>query len=120
MVKKRGPYLRNEPKPKKSGGAQHFIREWREWKDWTQEVLADKSGYSAASISGYERNEIDPSLEAVDALAKAMGITRGMLLDINPTDDPSLWAGYARATEKQRAEIVRFVDTLVGPPHRKN
>jgi transcriptional regulator with XRE-family HTH domain len=118
MPKKRGPYLRNTPKH--SGDADHFIREWREWAGLTQETLAERSGLSVASVSAYERGESDPSMGALDALAKAIGVSRGMLLDVNPFDDPPLWAGFTRASKAQKEEIGRIVGALVGPLKAKN
>ena len=116
MPKKRGPYLRKAkvPKPKTN-----FVREWREWAEMTQEDLAAESGLSVGSISAYEGGKNDPSLEALQALSAALGVPKGMILDINPLEDEPLWAGFLRATDGQKREIGRIVSALVGPQKGK-
>lgn len=119
MLKKRGPYFR-KPKPDpRVTEATNFVRQWREWAEMTQEVLAEEADVSLSSISAYELGTNDPSIKAAGKLAAAMGITRGMLLDINPLEDDALWSGYLRASENQKREIGRMVGALVGPPKRK-
>lgn len=114
---KRGPYFR---KPKAAGRPpSNFIRQWRERAEMTQEDLADASGLSVGSISAYELGGADPSIDALKRLAAALGVTPGMLLDVNPEDDPPLWAGFLRATKGQKEEIGRIVGALVGPPKPK-
>lgn len=119
MVEKRGPYLR-KPKPAaKTGPKTNFLREWRENAEMTQEDLAAESGLSLGSISAYELGTNNPSLDALAKLEKALGVPRGMILDVNPMEDQPLWSGYLRASETQKREIGRIVGALVGPPKRK-
>jgi transcriptional regulator with XRE-family HTH domain len=119
MVEKRGPYLR-KPKPAaKTGVKSNFVREWRENAEMTQEDLAAQSGLSLGSISAYELGTNNPSLDALAKLERALGVPRGMLLDVNPVEDQPLWSGYLRASETQKREIGRIVGALVGPPKRK-
>lgn len=119
MVEKRGPYLR-KPKPAaKVGLKTNFLREWRENAEMTQEDLAAESGLSLGSISAYELGTNNPSLDALAKLEKALGVPRGMILDVNPMEDQPLWSGYLRANETQKREIGRIVGALVGPPKRK-
>lgn len=89
--------------PKKAAQP-HHIRAWREWMGWSQAVLSEKTqtdldpdGISVSAISAYERSDDNPSLEALAKLARAIGIPRGMLLDVNPNDDPPLWASVLKA-----------------------
>ena len=86
----------------------------------TQEDLAAASDLSVGSISAYELGTNAPSLEALGKLSKAIGVPKGMILDVNPLEDQSLWGGYLRANETQKREIGRIVVALVGPPKRKN
>ena len=119
MARKRGPYLRT-PKPRALAPAKaNFLREWRENAEMTQEELAGESGLSVGSISAYELGTNAPSLDALSKLSKALGVPKGMILDVNPLDDQPLWSGYLRANETQRREIGRIVGALVGPPKRK-
>jgi transcriptional regulator with XRE-family HTH domain len=113
---KRGPYLRNKPKKRPEAPRTHLIREWREWAEMTQEELAGASGLSVGSISAYELGTNDPSMDAAKKIADAIGIPKGMLLDVNPLEDPPLWAGFLRASSTQRREIGRIIGALVGQP----
>lgn len=120
MLKKRarGPYLRKSPPPARP--KTNFIREWRESRGLTQSQLADMAGLSSGSaISAYENGENDPSVETLQAIAAALDLTSGMLLDVDPTGDPVLWEGFQRASKDQRREIGRIVGALVGPPKAK-
>lgn len=117
---RRGAYKRAAQE--KKGPVTNFIKLWRlrqldqSGVPWTQERLSEESGVSVASISAYESGAIDPSMQYLQKLADALGVTRGMLLDVNPDDDPPLWAGFLRASEIQRREIGRIVGALVGAP----
>ena len=103
----------------------NFIRQWREMprpghpKGWSQGKLADVSGVSLSSISAYERGENDPSMEFLQMLSDALGVPRGMLLDVDPTLDTELWAVYLRADKGQRDAIGRMAAGLVGGPTKK-
>lgn len=119
MPNKRGPYTRTRPRPKPAGPKLNFVREWREHFEMTQDDLAAEAEMSIPSISAYERGDNQPSMEALGKLAKAFGIPKGMILDVNPQEEPSIWDGYLRASETQRREIGRIVGALVGPAKRK-
>jgi transcriptional regulator with XRE-family HTH domain len=103
----------------------NFLREWRErpteeFPDGMgQETLADRSGLSVSSVSAYERSENDPSLDALAKLSKALGVPKGMLLDVDPREDPELWDAYLRADAGQREALGRMASGLVGPPKAK-
>lgn len=99
MPRKKGtPYKRNTQPAKAPKTVNNFIRQHREAADLTLEDLAAASGVSLSSISAYERGEIDPSIKYLHKLSKALGVPRGMLLDVDPTLDPPLWASVLRAT----------------------
>jgi transcriptional regulator with XRE-family HTH domain len=118
MTRKRGPYLR-QPKPRALAAKKsNFVREWREYVELTQEALAEAAGLSVGSISAYELGTNAPSLDALQKLSDAMKVPKGMLLDINPNDDPSMWDAYLRATETQKREIGRIAGALIGPRKR--
>lgn len=120
MPNKRGPYTRKKPRlSSASTQGLNFVRQWREHFEMTQEELAAESALSVPSISAYERGDNQPSLDALAKLSKALGIPKGMILDVDPTGDPSIWDGYLRATETQRREIGRIIGALVGAPKRR-
>lgn len=50
------------------------MRQLRRAKDMTQEVLADKCDIDRTYISGIERGIRNPSLDAIEAVAKALGV----------------------------------------------
>lgn len=119
MVKKRGPYKRTADSSPKQSANKNFIRAWREHLEMTQPEVADKSGLSIAAISGYERGENDPSLDALARISKATGVTMGMLIEVNPIGDAQLWDSYLRADAKQKSDISKMLAAIVGPPKRK-
>ena len=114
MPKKRRPYLRqrSEAPPKEKT---NFVREWREQRGWAQEQLSEKTELSVSTISGYERMAFDPSPAALRQLGKAFRVPGGMILDVDPTKDPTLWEAYQRATEAQRRDMGRAFSAMVGP-----
>lgn len=118
MTRKRGPYLR-QPKPRtRATQKTNFLREWREHVEMTQEQLAEAAGLSVGSISAYELGSNAPSLDALQRLSEAMNVPKGMLLDINPHEDPAMWDAYLRASETQKREIGRIAGALIGPRKR--
>lgn len=56
----------------------------------SQEELAGEAGLSVASISAYEQENggNEPSVSALKKLSDALGVPRGMILDIDPNDAP--------------------------------
>jgi DNA-binding XRE family transcriptional regulator len=93
-----GPYRRKARKAAAVREPTNFVRQWRERADMTQEDLAADAGVSLSSISAYERGETDPSIDALKKLSNALGVPRGMILDVNPDLDPPLWAVVLKAT----------------------
>ena len=109
MPRKRGetgPYRRHK-RPDTPRTTSNFIREHREALDMTQEDLADESGISLSSISAYERGDVQPSLDALEKLSKALGVPRGVILDVNPNDDPPLWASVLKATSRPAVRVKK-------------
>lgn len=93
-----GPYRRKARRAAAMAEPSNFVRQWRERADMTQEDLAEGAGISLSSVSAYERGETDPSIDALKKLALALGVPRGMILDVNPELDPPLWASVLKAT----------------------
>lgn len=81
----------------------------------SQETLAERAGLSLSSISAYERGSTDPSLEALQRLSDALGVPRGMLVDVDPSGEPALWAAFLRASDSQRRDMSRAFEAVVAP-----
>lgn len=79
----------------------------------TIEQLAEKADYSAGSISSVERGEQGLSDDSRERLAKALRITPGMLLEVNPDDDSDLWGIITAATPEERDQIAKVARALV-------
>lgn len=113
---KRGPYTRKKPQAGTNAQKLNFVREWREHFEMTQEELCAKSGISLASISAYERGANQPKLDKLEMLSKTWNIPRGMILDVDPSANGSLWGAYLRATDAVRKQMDSLATALVGPP----
>ena len=57
------------------------IRELRKARGQSQEEFADLCGFDRTYISGIERGKRNPSLAAIETLAKALGISVAKLFD---------------------------------------
>jgi len=57
------------------------LRTLRKQKGLSQEAFADEAGLHRTYVSDLERGRRNPSLEVIDKLAKALGVTAGELLD---------------------------------------
>ncbi len=57
------------------------LQRLRHQKDWSQEELNFKSGVHRTYISGIERGVRNPTLTNLDKLAKALGVSLGLLVD---------------------------------------
>lgn len=111
---KRGPYGRTPAvNPPKGSKKQSFLKEWRLFRDMTIEQLSEKAHLSVGSISAVERNLQGLSDESRERLAKALRITPGMLLEVNPDDDTALWGLITAATPDERDQIAKVARALV-------
>ena len=61
------------------------LRRVRRERGWGQQVLARKSGLTQQHISLMERGERRPSIEAIRAMAAALGVSADVLLGLEPT-----------------------------------
>lgn len=57
------------------------LRILRRQRHWSQEVFADEAGLHRTYISDLERGARNPTIEVVEKLAKALGVSAGSLLD---------------------------------------
>jgi transcriptional regulator with XRE-family HTH domain len=56
------------------------LRNLREKKGWSQELLAEKSGLHRTYISGLERGIRNPTIDILQKVANALGVTPSGLL----------------------------------------
>lgn len=57
------------------------IRAWRDERGLTQVQLAEKSNISRSYLAGVETGKYNPSLETLNVIASALGLTASFLLD---------------------------------------
>lgn len=117
-MSKRGPYKKSTPKVPPPRWRRTFLAEWREFRGFTQEELADRAGLSVGLISAIESQKSAYSAESLDNLARALGIERGMLLDVSPKGAETLWNTILRANADQREQIARHAE-VIAPAKRK-
>lgn len=117
-MSKRGPYKKSGGKaPSPPKWRRTFLAEWRDFRGLTQEELAAKADLSVGLVSAIEGQKSAYSAESLDRLAAALGIERGMLLDVSPKGAESLWATILRANQDQREQIARHAEVIA--PQRK-
>ena len=117
-MSKRGPYKKSVQRPAPPRWRRTYLAEWREFRGLTQEELAAKADLSVGLISAIESQKSAYSAESLDSLARALGIERGMLLDVSPKGSETLWATVLRADAGQREQIARHAE-VIAPPKRK-
>lgn len=122
---KRGAYRRIVPAARKPKEKTHFLREWRErpteeFPDgMPQEILAERAGLSISSVSAYERYVNDPSVDALNKLSGALGVPRGVLLDVDPTGETDLWNAILKANPEQRIALAHYAEGMITPKSKK-
>lgn len=97
------PTMRGKPyntEPKDLPAPKLFLKQWRKYLGVTQTALAADTGVDDSTISSIERGASNPSMETLEALADALGITRGMLLEVDPTSHPPLWHEFFRISRE--------------------
>ena len=57
------------------------LRKLRQEREFSQEAFADEAGLHRTYISDLERGARNPTIEVVDRIAKALGVSIGELLD---------------------------------------
>lgn len=111
-MSKRGSYKKAAPVPAAPPvWRRNFLAKWRG--AMTQEDLSEKSGVSVGMISSIEGQKSGYSGESLQKLADALGITKGMILDVDPTGDEELWSLVLRANPKEREQIAKHATVIV-------
>jgi transcriptional regulator with XRE-family HTH domain len=92
------------------------IRILRQHKHLTQEQLGELAGLNPNYVGQVERGQRTPSVNAIHALAKALGVDPGfLLLAPDKSDSPigNLMALIALATPEQVELITKIAETVV-------
>ncbi|NLJ60590.1 MAG: helix-turn-helix transcriptional regulator [Firmicutes bacterium] len=92
------------------------IRILRQHKHLTQEQLGELAGLNPNYVGQVERGQRTPSVNAIHALAKALGVDPGFLLlspDKAGSSIDSLIALIALATPEQVELITKIAETVV-------
>jgi transcriptional regulator with XRE-family HTH domain len=114
---KRGPYKKAKPKERAEEPAppesRTYLAQWRKAAGMTQEDLAAAAGLSVGTISDIESGKSGYSANSLHRLAKALRITPGMIIDVNPEKAPVLWELVLKATDDQRDQIARHARVIV-------
>jgi len=101
----------------------HFVAEWREYLQLTQEQLADKAEVTHGTISRLERGKIELTAKLLRKLARAMGVKRSAILEVNPlaggeqpVDHAAVVDIWDRIPESNRDQAARVLETFATPP----
>ncbi len=113
MAKHPGPYVKRAKTHDFRVHGRIFLREWREFRQKTQEDLAEAAGVSTSTVTQIETGKMGWSPVTLRRLAKALKITPGQLLDIDPTGEEAFWSLYGRADMKEREAIHDHAKVIV-------
>jgi transcriptional regulator with XRE-family HTH domain len=94
--------VRNTKLKKFLEATKQSLRAWREAQALTQEALAQKCGYSAQTLAGYEQTGKGPE-RFYDAVAKALGIHRDQIVKPFP---------QSKHSETEEFDLHWMVDEL--------
>ena len=92
------------------------IRILRQHKHLTQEQLGELAGLNPSYVGQVERGQRTPSVNAIHAIARALGVDPGfLLLSPGKSNSPigSLMALIALATPEQVELITKIAETVV-------
>lgn len=94
------------------------IRELREANGWTQAQLGRRIGVAKTTITGYEREDRQPTPATICALCDLFGCTADYLLGRSPSPLPVITPEDAAVLEAYHAlplELRRAVDGILEP-----
>lgn len=94
------------------------IRELREANGWTQTQLGKRIGVAKTTITGYEREDRQPTPATICALCDLFGCTADYLLGRSSSPQPAISPEDAAILEAYHAlplEIRKAVDGLLEP-----
>lgn len=83
------------------------LRQLRRGLKMTQGTLADKVGVSKSSIAMYERGEREPSVDALEAIASALGVSLDYLRGKSDTGEPAQRCNTIRIAGRDGSFVAR-------------
>ncbi len=95
------------------------ILQLREEKGWSEYKLSVESGIPQSTISSWFRKKAQPSVQSLQAICDACGITLSQFF--NDTTHPcsyltdrqqKLLAGFAHLDNEQQGALIRFLETF--------
>ena len=79
--------MRKEPQKRAPVGkpwTRIYVTEWREFRGLQQNELAKLAGISESLISQIEARNVNGSPESLEKIARALGVSLGVLFDVKP------------------------------------
>ena len=84
------------------------IRELRKARHWSQVELADKLGISKKSLSNWENNNIQPSIEMLMRLASSLNVSTDHLLGM----DERSFLEVSGLSDEELAHVQLIIDDI--------
>ncbi len=96
------------------------IMQLREERGWTEYRLSTESGIPQSTISTWFRKGVQPSVQSLQAICDACGVTLSQFFAEHPAEavmlsdeQRRLLSGYACLNPGQREALLRFLDASV-------
>jgi transcriptional regulator with XRE-family HTH domain len=90
------------------------VRFLRKERQWTQEQLGEKAGLTYKFVGQIERGEVSPTLDSLDKLAKAFGVTAGELLSFEKKGVGRTKEGIFQELSKGDLESIKKALEVLG------
>lgn len=87
------------------------IKYYRKLKDMTQQELAEKSNISRSYLADVERNRYNPSIETLQKIAEALGVSVEDFFKSKPISDETLKEWDEKYDSKKLSEEVKILET---------
>ena len=98
----------------KQGPRRHYIKQWRKHRGLTQEQLAARAEVTPGTISQLEKGRINYTQPTLEAIADAMQISPGDLLNVDPTTDGAVWSIWETLSPVERVQAAAILQTFKG------
>lgn len=91
------------------------MREWRKHQNLTVEKLAELAKVSPGLVSQIENRKTSPSRESLEKLSKVLRCAPGDIISRPPGHSPDIpiLAVWERATEGERAQLMRVAEAMI-------
>lgn len=100
------------------------IQKLRKDRKLTLRELEKLSGVSRTTISLYERGKVKMSLEALERIARALGVSLGVLLSEDPKGyaqalDAAFFRKLSRLSPEGRRSVLSYIEFLLAEERKK-